>query len=511
MPAAQATSPRSPGRIRRLLLWGPILILTLGWAALYLPHLRTNPGWYGDETSVLLIGQNLLRGESAIGAIRITHWHTYYPMQPVYELVVGMFSFLTGGDILGARFSNALIALAISLAIFVLGRSRLGILPAFFGASLLLTFQQSIIHYRWTFPHNAVGLGFALTVLYLLRPSSPRTDWKAGGGLALAALSHPLFVHGAVAAFLCRLKRPAAWIRMALPPALALALVWLAITIQYWPKPWLVEDLGHLARYYSDDSGRQLGFLANAWNFFRQDAFHTGTLIAIFLCATRRFYPIGLTAVVLSSLLLNNRQNLPVFYYQTMIVVPVFCLAWAGALAVLTRRLRRLHVTPPIRRLVRAAPLALPGIYFLTALPAVWSGGLVPRNQYWVTQNMEEVEAAARWLNEHTTAGDLVIANWNIAWLLKARTADFLQATVWEGLTTEYLPEPVSRDRFRYPAGLAEAKYVVIGDIDQRYVLRLPNIVPNAIRQGLENWPVVWAGPNYSIMKNPNPSSTSPP
>ena len=64
-------------------------------------------------------------------------------------------------------------------------------------------------------------------------------------------------------------------------------------------------------------------------------------------------------------------------------------------------------------------------------LPTVVQGRLIPRNQRWVTQSIPEVEHAASWLNDRTSPNDLVIANVNIAWLLKARTADLLAAIRW--------------------------------------------------------------------------------
>jgi hypothetical protein len=55
-----------------------ILILLIFWALLYLPALRSYPGWYGDETLAVTAAQNLaplavamtmfLRGRGVIGA-----------------------------------------------------------------------------------------------------------------------------------------------------------------------------------------------------------------------------------------------------------------------------------------------------------------------------------------------------------------------------------------------------------------------------------------------------------
>ena len=128
---------------------------------------------------------------------------------------------------------------------------------------------------------------------------------------------------------------------------------------------------------------------------------------------------------------------------------------------------------------------------------------MIPRNQRWVTQSIPEVEYAASWLNDRISPNDLVIANVNIAWLLKARTADFLQATLWRGYPTEYFANGLGRERFRYPAYLEAAKYVVIGDVDQVWMLARPNVEKLVKQISAEKWPVVWSGKYYVILENP--------
>jgi 4-amino-4-deoxy-L-arabinose transferase-like glycosyltransferase len=332
---------RSLRGIKARLLWWPLGSLLLVWELLYLPHLRDSPAWYGDETGTLLMGQELVRGQSAVGSIWLTFWHPYFPYQPVYAWFAGFFAFITGGDILGARFLNALIALTIATLICFWSRQRFGVIPAWFGALVFLSYNQSVIHFRWVYPHNAVALGFSLSVLCLLRPSRPANDWRAGLGLAAAALAHPLFGHGAIAAFLCRIKRPGAWLPLAIPSALTIATVFIYLNWTYWPKPWLIEDLHRLSRHYGAPNPARTNFVANLVRFYSHDFFHLGTVACLLLCCRRKFYAIPICAFIISSLLLQKRQNLTVFYYQAIVLVPIFAMAWAGGFLVLSRMLRR--------------------------------------------------------------------------------------------------------------------------------------------------------------------------
>jgi len=484
-----------------------VLLLVAVWGLLYLPHLRTSPGWYGDETLTLMIGRSLFAGEGADRALQVTFWHPSYSYQPGYAWLVGLAASFAGGDIVGGRLLNVVMALAIALVIFFGGSRPFGRKAALFGALVFLTYGQTVIHFRWIYPHNVVALGFAVTVLCLLRKSSLRADWTAGAGLAVAAACHPLFVHGALAAWLCRIKRPVAWVRMAVLPTLALAgcIGW--TLARQSPHLWVFDDIRTLAGFYgkfSQENGSGLQVFRNIQFFYSHDLFHAGAAVAALICCHRRFYVIPVFLAVVSGLLLQNRQNLPVFYYQAVVFLPVMAMAWAGAARTVEAGLRRRLGGRRWTRWLPAAAFALPGFLFLqTVVPAI-SGTLVPRNQPWVTQSVPEVETASAWLNERLSPGDLVICHQNIGWLLKCRTADLMQATAWSGRPTFTFEKRPESERFRYPADLHAAKFLVLGDIDRRWTLGQPNVfwIPEEMTR--LRWPVVWQGENYVIVANPD-------
>lgn len=492
---------------RRPMAWASAALLLIGWLILYLPHLRTNPGWYGDESLTLMIGRSLFSGDGGDRALYATFWHPSYAYQPCYAWLVGLSSFLAGGDILGARFLNSLLALAIALLIFFGARSVLGRNSSLFGALMFLCYDQSVIHFRWVYPHNAVAFGFALVVLCLLRKSSARSDWSAGIGLAVAAGAHPLFVHGALAAWICRIKRPWAWVRMAVLPALVLVggVAW---TIgRQSPHLWVFDDIRSLGAFYakfSRENGSGLQSFQNIGIFFTHDFFHVGAAIAALLCCRRRLYVIPLFLAIVSGLLLQNRQNLTIFYYQAVVFLPVMALAWAGAARTIEIRLRCcLRSTRSVRFFWIVAYVVPLAIFFPVAAASV-RGALVPRNQPWVTQNTDEVEKAAEWLSKQVQPQDLVICHQNIGWILPCRTADLMQTTAWSGRPTFTFDPPPPHDRFRYPADLDAAKFIVLADIDQRWSLGQPNMSWIVEKVAAEKWPVVWQGPNYLIVANPH-------
>ncbi len=490
-----------------MLLIVPVALIVVAWGLLYLPNLRESPKWYGDETLTLMIGKALFAGHPSDRAMKITFWHPSYSYQPGYAWIVGGMAWLFKGDILGARLFNALLALAIGLAIYLGGRRILGHFPTCFGALMFLGYYQSVIHFRWIYPHNAVALGLLITVLALLRNSRPRTDWTAGAGLGLAAMSHPLFIHGLIAAILCRIKQPRCWVRLAMFPAVAVLLSLSLSMLRYWPENWLAQDISALVdfyRAYSAESGSGGKVVQNIANFYGQDVFHIGAAIGCLLCIRKRFYVISVFAFTISGLLLQNRQNIPVFYYQAVTFLPILALAWGGGLRVLLNRLRSLvRGSSILPRYAAKIVLLLPIVAIVRTVPESFSGHLISRNDFWVTQFPAEIEQAACWLNDKLADDDLVICGPNMAWLLHCKVADLIQATAWQGKPTFTFERTVPRERFLYPADVNQARYLVIGDIEQRWTLTQPGVASIAEQLVKEGWPVVWSGRFYFIFENP--------
>jgi hypothetical protein len=494
-------------RIRRLSFIA-IALISLSWSLLYLPHLRNSPKWYGDETLTLIIGKALFAGHPSDRAMKISFWHPSYSYQPGYAWMVGGIAWLFNGDILGARLLNAFLALAIGLTIYVGGRGILGHFPAWFGALMFLGYSQSVIHFRWIYPHNAVAFGLLITLLAILRRSRPKVDWMAGAGLGIAAMSHPLFIHGMIAALLSRIKQPRSWFRLATPPTIVIFLSLVCALFRYWPEHWLFQDLSDLFEFYlasSSQSGSGIKAVENIRVFYCYDFFHIGAAVGGFLCLRRRLYPIAIFVFVISALLLQNRQNIPIFYYQAVTFLPALSLAWSGGFRVLLSWLRRFgRGSTTVSRSAATIGLILAMLSIGRAVPESLSGHLISRNDFWVTQIPEEVEHASRWLNERVAQSDLVICNPNIAWLLHCRVADLMQATAWRGKRTFTFERPVSRERFLFPADVNEARYVVVGDIDQRWTFLQPGVADIAYQLADEKWPVVWQGRFYLILENPN-------
>lgn len=491
---------------RRFFLIGAGMIC-LFWALLYLPNLRTAPNWYGDEILTLDIGKSLLKGQLANRAVYCTFFSPTYNYQPEFAFITGLFSWVTGGDILGGRFFSVLVGLLTGLTGFYFVSRKRGFFWGLLFATTLLGYSQAVIHYRWIYPHNAVGLGVLGACLLLMRPARARGDWKAGAFLAIGAGSHLLAIHATALALLCRLKRPRSWIPISLPPFLvicgSLLLVWLNF------HDWLWEDLRALkdiyARY-SAENGEGIRKFFNFLNFFLQDPFHIAALIGCLLCMRRRTYMIAFMAMGLTFLLTQNRQNLPIFYYQAMIVFPLLALALTFGLQFLSSYIARiLSLSKSARRAIPLVLLAVSLGIGVRNLPAVLSGNLPTRVAPWVISSTSDYDEVAKWINAHTAPDDLVITYWTLGWQLKCYTADVITACAWAGRPAgDYFPTPPSHDRFRWDSGIISAKYFVLTDLDQRWALAQGEAMANLQASGVASWPLVYSCGTSQVLENPN-------
>jgi 4-amino-4-deoxy-L-arabinose transferase-like glycosyltransferase len=479
----------------------PFFVMVMVWGLLYLPNLRTNPKWYGDETLIHDTARNLFKGIPSNFGLWNTFWHPHYPYQPLYTWICGLFDFISSGDIWGSRFFNVLLGLACAASIYGLGKRIFGNCAALFSSMMFLTYQQSIIHFRMSYAHNGAALGNLLLVLYLLQPANWRNDIRGGLGLALSAGSHPLFIHSALAACFTRIRNPKSWIPLFFPAGVYLLISMSLLYARF--GPWLIEDLKHLFDSYStrgeQDASGLVAALNNLMQFTLQDPYHLIMMIGLFLCFNKRCYPIALMGLFVTFMLVKNRANLIIFYYQAIVILPVMTLGWARWYELAQLSFSGALKLPKGILLLWGIPLFL----FVANLSPCLSDQLTPRNQYWVTQDTHEVDSCADWINRRVQKDDFVAANPNIAWLLESRVAPYLQIVTWYGETTQGYENGNKRERFRYDCSLEKARYAVIGDIDQRWTFGEPNVNKVLERLKTNHWPIVWKGNYYLILANP--------
>jgi len=499
------------GDLRKKSRRGPCLVILIFWALLYLPHLRTSPSWYGDETLAVEIAKNLLQGQFATGA----QWNTFFTIvyQPVYEwlLAAGMFCF--GGDILGARLVNALLALVSGLALFLLGRRLMGQRTAFAASLIFLGAYQNVIHFRAAYAHNGVAAGLAIGLLAACCHPTLRNNCLTGLGNLLAVGAHPLGIFTAISSALPRWNRPRSWLLIAFIPAILFLLLYVPVYLRF--GAWMTEDMLTIFRSYGSYSDEHSGnLILNFSRFYTQDSYHllgvVGLLLVLLPKWRAKLWPLLTAFIILSYFLFSNRSNLTVFYYQAIVVAPLLALGVAILLGVgsdwMARRFQR--------KVLRGLPVAAAVLLAMPALISVIRGQLLTRHHYWVTQSITDYESAARWLNAHTGPEDIVITNSSLGWLLDAPTGSLLQLTAYAGHKTFMHEYGTPQERFRFPLTKERVRFIAIGDIDQRWGLAQPHVEETLTSFGVDKWPVVWTSENCLILENPDfqsaPANSTP-
>jgi hypothetical protein len=129
--------------------------------------------------------------------------------------------------------------------------------------------------------------------------------------------------------------------------------------------------------------------------------------------------------------------------------------------------------------------------------------------------NAADGQAALDYLNANATPQDLVIASPALAWGIRARTADYQIAAIYTGINSAHLPAALPRARYAYPAGYADARYVVLDNLWRNWAREIATVptadAPNTNYTKAQmdiietTWTLVFASGEIEIYENPNP------
>ena len=480
-------------------------VLLLFWAAIYLPYLRTSPRWYGDEFVSLIAGDSIFHGTFANRALRYSFFSGFTNYQPWGCFLFALSSHLFGGGILGARLLSAFLGFLTALAAFHLLFRRGLILQGMAAALIIMGAPEAVVHFRWVYPHAFVGLGVVVIGLLLDVPRTPRRDWLIGLGCACAALGHLLVVHVTLAALIVRWRHPGSWLRIAIPPGVVLLL---SLAFGYLISGHqLISDIGEVGlQYTSHNEGTGwLLKLQTFWTFFSWDWLHVLYVAGLMALLWHRRWALVCFASLVSFAVIQNRPELPVFYYQAMIFTPLLGVCLACGLQLLYEKALQLDPDLLRNRTVHICLAAIiPAILVVQGVHSSLSGKIISRNDPWVAPSTSDLEITAAWVNSQTEKNDLVVAFWDLGWMLKGRWTDMMQCAVWQyGTCPEFYKRNREQAEFLFPANLRDARYVVVGPLDLRWCYG-QGTIPRLLQEvELEKWPRVASSTTTIVLANP--------
>ncbi|HEU5319132.1 MAG TPA: hypothetical protein VFX49_23705, partial [Chloroflexota bacterium] len=109
--------------------------------------------------------------------------------------------------------------------------------------------------------------------------------------------------------------------------------------------------------------------------------------------------------------------------------------------------------------------------------------------------------AAAAFVNERTSGDELVLLSPHVAWLYRARSADFLQAVAATGEPIAFYPPGMSRSRFAFDPTPGTARFVVVDAFWRRWAEASPPLA--RLTRLVESWPEELRVGEISVRRNP--------
>jgi 4-amino-4-deoxy-L-arabinose transferase-like glycosyltransferase len=513
--------------------WVALGLLAL-WAVLYLPNLRTNPNWYGDEGEWMEKSWTFIHGTPRVGPIT-SDFVFPYPYPPLYMLVNGALLRVFGNNLAVARSLGVVTALAVAAILFWIGTRLRDKSFGFLCAAAFQVYSEANVNFRWVRSHPMAGTLSLASIGFLVRyVQEKRLRYAVWAGIfcslatATNYFTYPLI--GAVVVTVALVngrdwKSSRAWRNVVVAVVTACAYAGLFVLWYCATHGWghLMAQAGRLTSVASNEVRPTLGgemerFINNVWTL----GFHTpkrldpqvgwtGRDVWLMIAMAgfvwlpikknkwlRAWLPFWL--LVLMYGVFKKLNNVPLFFYPATIFLPLMAVGFAGVVTWAGELARKADEK------LRWAPAALVlAVFAWPSLQGAW-GHFDTKIDLWTQHSVAEAEAAMQYVNEHTTAEDFVLVPKQIYWLVKhARKSMISFCPRYDGMVNDM---PVSvlipRELYWFDCRLQNAKYLVLDSgvtpngqplgIDLVYTRGLRGVSDVMATVLQEQWPVVYAG-----------------
>jgi 4-amino-4-deoxy-L-arabinose transferase-like glycosyltransferase len=513
--------------------------LLILWALLFLPNLRSNPNWYGDEGEWMDASWTLIQGHPRVDAT-VNDFLFPYPYPPLYLLINGALLKILGNDLLVGRALGAVTALGTAALLYWIGRRLRDRTFGFLCAAAFLVYPEAVVNYRWARGHTLCGLFVIASIGFLVRYVQEKRirDVLLAGAMCSFAIATTYWswsLAGAVVLTALFVNRKHA-------PAAALASV-----------GYLILFLGgygilHPGGFgYLKEQLDRLFLLANGTNppsFLEElvlDARHlvgflfatptsaSGGWIDLWLIAGtvglvlvpaprfRKWLILWLVAVAFA-VVRRRGSTLSMFMYPATVFLPVLAIGVAGIVAYVAD----LSKSWSSSRWATWVPgLGMLGVYGAIAASGSF-GHFRTKIDYWTQRSVADAEQAMGFVNANTTSEDFVVVPKQIYWLVRHEKKAMLAFCAnYEGRPNEMVPVPIPREQFWFDCRWENAKFVVIAagqDPDGTLYgfdavctggLVQIRVALDAITSGPGRWPVAFKTDEYKVYANPKLAAAS--
>ncbi len=523
------------------------------WALLFLPNLRTNPNWYGDEGEWMEKCWTFIHGTPRVGPI-VNDFIFPYPYPPLYMLLNGALLRVFGEDLVVARALGAATALAAGAVLFWIGTRLRNKTFGFLCAAAFLAYSEANINFRWVRSHPMAGTLALTTVGFLIRYVQEKRlrDAAWAGVFCSLATATNYFTYPLIGAVVITValvnwrewKSPRAWRDVVVGGALACAYAGLFVLWYSAAHGWgqLMAQVGRLTSVAANEVRPTFGgeverFVENVWTLgFKtptqgpplpwsgHDWWLTVATIGFVFLPTRDWrlrlwVPFWL--LVLMYGVFKKLNNVPLFFYPATIFLPLMAVGFAGVLAWTGELVKRFALKSGDAAAATVAVVVLGG-FGLQSASGAWNH-FHTRIDMWTQQSVADAEAAMVFVNSHTTKDDFVIVPKQIYWMTPCDRRSMLTFCARSEGVDNDMPTPVHipHELYWFDCRLDQAKYLVLEygreertlpdgrhvqlpiGIDAVYTFGLRGVREVIERTQQEKWPIALQQGAYIVMANP--------
>lgn len=510
-----------------------VLLISILWALIYLPNLRTNPKWYGDESMVLEEAWTMAQGHPRYGPMQMNFLNPN-PHPPIYLLTLAVSMRCFGKDIFAGRILQVLIALATAFIIFWVGFQLGGVKFGFLCAAVLLTYPEAATHYRWVRGHPMQGMFVLASIGFLIsfiQQHKTRDAVLAGVMCSLAMgahyFSYPLI--GVVILTVFIVNRRDVWVTAI--ASLAFPFLFLSWFLLF-QSGGIYELINQI--YYAGEQG----FKSVNKNLF-QEILRIYRLLIEFVFLTPTLHKNGTVGIDLwitcsflgilmfpfkkfklwflfwsLSLMLGvfaSRETVPLFLYQAFGFIPLLAIGLSGLLLVLGDRIKSYYRTE------KQWPAFLPSFLVLVFMGFISISGSLGHFQTkidrWMIQSWEDAESVMDFVNKYTDADDYVVMPDQLFWLYRwERKAQLIHCAAFNFGIQENVAKNFPYKDYWFNPSVENAKFVILAvgkssngklGIDAIFWSGYEGVRKVVEKIQSEKWPITFESGEYVVLKNP--------
>jgi 4-amino-4-deoxy-L-arabinose transferase-like glycosyltransferase len=509
-----------------------LLIILYGGAFLRLEKIFYSPGWFRDEGTYFEVTRSLLDGRARLGALNITFASPFMTHPPLYFYCAAAWLKLFHDDFQQFRAFNAWLGIATIFFVFLIGTQAANKYCGLLAAAIFAVHPVVVQFNRMAFPYNLYMLFASIvayfTLAYFRADESRKRVYLALAVVAAALAMLTVYYALSLVIFLLlavilhrRTKDIPLTIACLLP--LALFLLYSALA----PVTGFAEDFAALRR--SARAGSPFATLRHYLEFFQLGPFVVLGAIGLALIPERRarWTLFALLFLIMHPVLRKADTIIRFVNYPIIPVLPLlavglaaFCFSVMNAVGRflaqdIAERFPRFFpgdrerslLSAILRGLVLLGAVAILYLFWHTDLQSIYGKFETPL-EFAMVQNVEDAQRAARFINNHSTQSDLVLATSTLSWLVKAKSADIAQALLRDGKKTDFYLYDISPQRFMFDPSLGKAKFVVEDHFTDQRMNISPGVPHYEIRKALEyvrqNWQMVFRSGEYRVYLNPH-------